>query len=134
MRYWLCVLTPENFEVVKEKLVWGVEPRHEKYLKELRPGDKLVMYVTRESKIKGIFEVESEPYYDGTEIFEGGIYPHRVKIKAIKISDEGINIKEILNEISIFKGKKNWAGVIQGKAMREITEEDYKKIAELLGA
>jgi len=51
------------------KLVWGVKDHHRKRLYEAKPGDKLVMYLKGEKKIMGVFEVESEPFYDETRIF-----------------------------------------------------------------
>jgi len=128
-KYWLCILTPENYEIVKEKLVWGVTERHKNKILQVEPGDKLVMYVIGEKKIKGIYEAVSEPYRDETEIFKGGIFPNRVKLKAIMVSDEGIDIKELVPELKIFKRKdEKWVGAIRGRAMIEIEKEDYDKI------
>ena len=132
-RYWLCILTPENYEVVKEKLVWGVTDRHRKKLLQVKKGDKLVMYVIREKKIKGIFEAVSDPYVDEKEIFSGGVYPNRVKLKPVKLSDDGVDILELVPKLDVFKRKDNkWVGTIVGKAMVELSEKDYKMIEERL--
>ena len=132
-KYWLCILTPENYEIVKEKLVWGVTERHKNKILQVELGDKLVMYVIGEKKIKGIYEAASKPYEDRTEIFHGGIYPRRVKLKPVKQSEEGIEIKKLVPELELFKRKdKFWAGVLRGKAMIEITEKDYKKIEKIV--
>ena len=132
-KYWLCILTPENYEIVKEKLVWGVTERHKNKILQVEPGDKLVMYVIREKKIKGIYEAASKPYEDRTEIFHGGVYPHRVKLKLVKHSEEGVDIKKLVPELELFKRKdKFWAGVLRGKAMIELTKEDYLRCFKLL--
>jgi len=133
-KFWLCILTPENYEVVKKELVWGVTSRHKNKIMQVEPGDKLVMYVIREKKIKGIYETASKPYEDEKKIFHGGIYPYRVKLKLIKESEEGIDIKELVPELELFKRKDaKWAGVLRGRAMIEITEKDYKTIENKLG-
>ena len=131
-RYWFCILTPENYQIVRENLVWGVKDRHKKVLDQVSIGDKLIMYVIGEKKIKGIFEVVSEPYRDESEIFKGGVFPNRVKLKLVK-EGEGIDIKELVPELKIFKRKdEKWAGILRGRAMIELDEEDYKKIEEKL--
>lgn len=95
-KYWLCILTPENYEIVKENLVWGVTERHKNKIMQVEPGDKLVMYVIGEKKIKGIYEAISKPYEDTKEIFHGGKYPHRVNLKLIKHNEEGVDIRELV--------------------------------------
>jgi len=132
-RYWLCILTPENYKVVKEKLIWGVTDRHKKKLLQVKKGDRLVMYVIREKKIKGIFEATSDPYIDKEEIFKGGIYPNRVRLKPIRLSEEGIDILKLLPKLDVFKRKDSkWVGTIMGKAMIELPEKDYKTIEQSL--
>jgi len=114
------------------KLVWGVKDRHRKRLYEAKPGDKLVMYLKGEKKIMGVFEVESEPFYDETRIFLGDVFPHRVKVKPVLLSDKGVEITKLLDKLEIFRGKKKWVGVIQGKAMVPIGENDYAVIVKAL--
>jgi len=128
-KYWLCILAPENYEIVKEKLIWAVKDRHKNVIAQVKLGDKLVMYVIGEKKIKGIYEVVSEPYREETEIFTGGIFPNRVRIRPLKLSDEGIDIKELVPELKLFKRTDaKWAGVLRGRAMIELDKEDYGKI------
>ena len=128
-RYWLCILSPENYEVVKSNLLWGVSERHKDKLYQIKPHDLLVLYVIGERKIKGIYEVISEPYKEETKIFADDIYPYRVKLKPIKLSDEGIDLKKFIMQLSIFKRKDRfWAGILQGRAMIELTEQDFNKI------
>jgi len=125
-KYWLCILSPENYEIVKEKLVWGVADRHKNVLAQVEPGDKLVMYVTGEKKVKGIFEAVSKPYIDEKKIFPMGIYKHRVKLKLIKSNEEGIDIRTLLGKLSMFVRKDSkWAGVLRGRAMIELNKMDY---------
>ena len=52
-----------------------VKDRHKRCLYEVKPGDKLVMYVKGEKRIMGIFEVVSEPFYDESKVFLGGVFP-----------------------------------------------------------
>mgnify|MGYP000518808956 CR=1 FL=1 len=128
-KYWLCILTPENYKTVKEKLVWAVKDRHKNVIAQVKPGDKLVMYVIGEKKIKGIYEVTSELYREETEIFWDGIFPNRVRIKPLKLNDEGIDIKELVPELKLFKRTDaKWAEILRGRAMIELNAEDCERI------
>jgi len=132
-KYWVCILTPENYAVVKEKLVWGVTDRHKNTIMQVKPKDRLIMYVIGEKKFKGIFEAISEPFVEKKEVFKGGTFPNRVKLKPVKISEEGIDAKKLVPKLKFFKRKDNfWAGILRGKAMLEISEDDYKIIEKSL--
>lgn len=143
MTYWLCITNRENWEVVKEKNVWGVPRRHRNTIAKVNPGDKLVFYVKQERKNKeilepkivGIFEVVSEPYTDSSRIFKSPphlneTYPLRVKIRPVKLGE--VEFKPLVPKLKFITNKKRWSGHLMGKAMREIPEEDYKLIESLL--
>ena len=131
-RHWLCIITPENYKIMVEKRIWGVKDRHRKRLYEAKPGDKLVMYLKGEKKIMGVFEVVSNPFYDESKVFLGDIFPHRVRVKPVLLSERGVEIKRLLDKLEIFRGKKKWVGVIQGKAMVPISENDYAIVVKAL--
>lgn len=91
------------------------------------------MYVIGEKKIKGIYEVVSDPYVEETEIFHGKIYPNRVKLKAVKITEKGISILELVPKLEIFKRKDNkWVWGIAKRAMIELTKDDFEIIRRKL--
>ena len=136
--FWLCITTRANWEVIKTKNIWGVEPRHLKTLQRVKVGDKLVFYVKQEvrgreklpSMLVGIFEVISKPFKDETKIFTGGLYPWRIRIKPIKLGE--VKFKPLIPKLKFIKNKSGWTGYLMGKAMREIPEEDYKLIESLM--
>ena len=141
MAYWLCVTTEANWNVVREKNVWGVGERFKKAIQRVKPGDKLIFYVmqTRKNKdvipsrITGIFEAASEPYKESTKIFKPygteNTFPYRVKLKPIKIFEKPINFKKLVPKLSFIKNKQKWTGSLR-RAMIEIPEKDYKTITE----
>jgi len=136
--FWLCITTRANWEIVKTKNIWGVEPRHLKTLQRVKIGDKLVFYVKQEvhgreklpPMLVGIFEVTSEPFKDETKIFTGGLYPWRIKIKPIKLGE--VEFKPLIPKLKFIKNKDKWTGHLMGKAMREIPKEDYELIFSLI--
>ena len=117
--------------------------RHKNTIAKVKPGDRLVFYVKQERKAKevlepkivGIFEVVSEPYTDSSRIFKSPphlneAYPLRVKIKPLKLGE--LEFKPLIPMLKFITNKKRWSGHLMGKAMREISEEDYKLIEGLL--
>ena len=141
MAYWLCVTTEANWNVVKEKNVWGVGERFKSAIQKVKPGDKLIFYVMQTkknkdvipSRITGIFEAISEPYKDSTKIFKPygteQTFPYRVKLKPIKIFEKPITFKELVPKLSFIKNKQRWSGALR-RAMVEIPEKDYKTLTE----
>jgi len=105
MAYWLCVTTEANWNVVKERNVWGVSERFKGAIQRVKSGDKLIFYVMQTkknkdvipSRITGIFEAISEQYRDSTKLFKPygteQTFPYRVKLKPIKIFEKPINFK-----------------------------------------
>ncbi|WP_457550572.1 EVE domain-containing protein [Archaeoglobus sp.] len=143
MAYWLCITTEKNWNVIREKNVWGVSERHKNVIAKVKPGDKLVIYikqervdnVVKEPRIVGVFEVVSDPFKDSTRIFSskgvrssGETFPWRVKIKPIKIFDKPIEFKPLIPKLKFITNKKKWTGHLMGRSMREIPEEDYNLI------
>jgi predicted RNA-binding protein len=138
MKYWLCITNQENWDIIKEKGIWGVSARHKGTIQEVRPGDKLLIYVVSTrlekeiipSKIVAAYEVSSELFEDRTMIFKpnrkGEPYPLRVKLKEVKIFPTPVEFKPMIQRLTFIKNKKKWSGHIQGKAMREIPAEDYE--------
>lgn len=144
MTYWLCITNSENWEVIRKENVWGVADRHKNTISKVNLGDKLVIYGIQEKigddrilepRIYGIFEVISKVYRDAKKIFKsrrGELYPNRVKIKPIKIPDNPIEFKPIIEKLEFIKNKKKWNTHLFGRAMREIPEKDFKTIEELM--
>ena len=138
MRYWLCITNDENWEVVREKRIWGVSERHRRQISEVKPGDALVFYVKQKlgkeahpPLIAGIFTADSEPFEDDSEVFvpiAGEKFPYRVRLKEKLVPKKPIEFKPLIPELKFITNKDKWSGHLMGKAMREIPEEDYERI------
>jgi len=144
MTYWLCITTEENWEVIKKKNIWGVAERHKNAITKVRLGDKCLIYVMSTKKngeiipprIVAAYEVISEVFRDSARIFKSPpnkneSYPLRIKLKPIKIFLKPVNFKSLIPKLRFIKNKQKWVGHIQGKAMREIPEEDYNLILSM---
>ena len=142
MRFWLCITTEENWKVIEQKNVWGVQKKHRNTIAKVKPSDKCLIYVMSTKKddelipprIIGAYEVTSEVFVDRSRIFKppardrNETFPLRIKLKPIKIFEKPVDFKSLIPELKFIKNKKKWTGHIQGKAMREIPEEDYNLI------
>ena len=143
MAYWLCITNDENWDAIRKKNIWGVSQRHRNTIAKVKPGDKCLIYVKSTKKdneilpprIVAIYEVVSEVFEDRSKIFKSSsgkseVYPYRIKLKPVKIFEKPVEFKSLILELKFIKNKKRWTGHIQGKAMREIPEEDFRLIVK----
>jgi len=66
----------------------------------------------------------------GNKNFADSLYPWRIKIKPIKFGE--IEFRILIPKLKFIKNKDKWTLYLMGKAMREIPEEDYKLIEQML--
>jgi len=142
MKFWLCITTEENWNVIKQKKVWGVQEKHRKTIGNVKPSDKCLIYVMSTKKgdelisprIMAAYEVISEVFVDRSRIFKPPVidksetFPLRIKLKPIKIFEKPVDFKLLIPKLKFIINKQKWTGHIRGKAMREIPEEDYNLI------
>lgn len=130
--YWLITTSPENFKVDKETsgfTVQGLKDRHKKTVMKFQPGDKVVYYINRISKLGAIATVTSGYYRDNkTRIWtnEDEIWPSRAKSKPeiVLEDDELLDIKRLIKDLIFIKDKQHWSLFVRG-SVRQIPEEDY---------
>ena len=132
VNYWLCVTNEENWEIIKEKRVWGVPKRSRGFIEKVNVGDLLVFYVSPK-KITGIFRAISESFYDEDRIFSFAgfkreeIFPYRVKLEPVVIAEEPVQFDELISKLKFIVNKKRWTGYLR-RAMVSIPKEDYDLI------
>ena len=92
--YWMLVSSLENFRLSRQHgfTIGGMKSRHRKKAEKVRPGDKVVYYLTGVQKLGGIAEATSEYFEDHSPLWEskkkGEDYPLRFSIKPVLILDE----------------------------------------------
>jgi predicted RNA-binding protein len=141
MKYWLCVTNQENWEVIKERNIWGVEERHRNTISKVKPGDRLLIYVmgtkkddeSLSSRIVAVYEAVSEVFIDSSRIFKGKVYPLRIRLRPIAVFSRPLDFRELVPKLSFIKNKRFWVGHIRGKAMREIPKGDFETVLEVAG-
>ena len=144
--YWIIVGSPENFRRSAELGfgVQGIKSRHRKKAERMRPGDKLVYYLTGVKAFAGIVTVES-PFFESHErIWASGDpkkaaedYPFRVQISPdLVLPEEDAVPAEGVARRMAYVAKwpaENWTLAFQGN-VHEIGEEDYRLIREAIEA
>lgn len=132
VRFWLMVTNLANWELVRDRDVYGFDDRNQKYMVNLSEGDCVVIYV-KPKMLGGIFKIENRNFNGLDMKFKDGHYPHKIKLDKLSVPDKPIKVREdIVRNISIFKGTKRWGTVLMGRSLREITESDFGYIKSLM--
>jgi len=132
VNYWLCVTDEDNWRVIRKEKIWAVSDRHQSKLTQTKIGDRLLFYV-KPVRVGGIFEVASDPFQEDEEIFLGGVFPHRVRLKPIIVSNKFLDFRPLINELRfIVRKTPRWGAYLQGKAMKVISKTDYELIENKL--
>lgn len=108
--YWIQVFTPATWLrfVDAGGTVTGFRQGRWNHIQTIKPGDRILCYLTGVSKWIGILDVTSEPYLDTTRIWEEELFPCRIAVELVASLplERGVPIRE-LKELSIFR-IKNW--------------------------
>ena len=125
MAHWLCITNEENWQVVKQRNVWGVAERHRNTIAEVKIGDTLVMYCKQEkindelkpSRIMGVFSAVSTVFTDNKKIFstpKGMVgtetFPLRIKLTPLKIFEKPVAFKPLIPQLKFITNKRKWSG------------------------
>ena len=138
--YWIIVGSPDNVAKTRDLgfIVQGVKSRHRKKAERMKPGDKLIYYVTGLKSFAGISTVTS-PFFESHEpIWRSGDpkkaeedYPFRVRTEPDLILAEGeyIDAEPIARQMA-YAAKwpaANWTLAFQGN-VHEIGALDFELI------
>ena len=145
MQAWIVVGSPENFELLRERGfdICGFKATRRKQTTEMQPGDRLVYYLTGDVQFGGIVEVTSEMFEDTSDFGlrskskQGEEYPFRVQTKPVLIADPEnyVEVREVTEQLEKTRkfGPKKLGMAFRGN-LHKISDADYQRIEELLGA
>ncbi len=142
MTYWIVVGSEENMRIAEARGfdMFGFKSTRRAEASSMRPGDKLIFYLTKIMKFGGIAEVVSEYFEDHTRVFRsekkpGEDYPFRVQTRAEAIlpPDRYLDVKEIGPAMEYTRKwpPEHWRLAFQGN-LHEIPESDYRMIESLV--
>lgn len=143
MQAWIVVGSPENFELLRERSfdICAFKSSRRKQSSEMRPGDRIVHYLTGTVQFGGIVEVAGEMFEDTSNFGlrskakEGEEYPFRIPTKPVVIldPDDYIEVREITDLLDKTRalGPKKLGMAFRGNLHR-ISESDYATIERLM--
>ena len=125
--YWLMITDIENWQIIKEHQIYATNSK--KIFESLHKGDKAVMYLIPK-QICGLFKISNlTSNKDIKFVNKDYEYYFELTPQVIPEHPKSITKKdkvEFIRKISIFKNTSHWGGIIMGKSILEITEEDYE--------
>ena len=104
MAYWIVVGSPENFQIARRRGfdIFGFKSSRRREASQMKPGDKLIFYLTGVMKLAGAATVESPYFEDHSHIWRsekkpGEDFPFRVRVQPDVILDEPayLDVREI---------------------------------------
>ena len=142
MQPWIVVGSPDNFELLRDRNfdICAFKSSRERQSSEMRPGDRIVHYLTGQVQFGGIVEVTGEMFEDSSDLGlrskakAGEEYPYRIPTKPVLILDppDYIEVREITDLLDKTRklGPKKLGMAFRGNLHR-ISDADYVAIEGL---
>lgn len=143
MAYFLDLFSPETYAAFKRSRqdISGFRYRHRFAAERIKPGDKLVCYLTKLSRWFGILEVLEGPFQDSTPIFYPDDDPFMVRFKVKPVvwldPDKAVPIQnpDVWKALSFTKDydpkSPRWTGKIR-TSLVPIPEADGEFLEQLM--
>lgn len=143
-RTWILTGSPENYAATREHgfRVIGLKERNRNRALEIEPGDRIVLYLTREMAFAASIRVTGELYEDREKIWPGkpgkaDPYPWRFETEPELVTGDDAHVPaESLVGALEHIGKwprEHWKLAFQGQ-IRPISEHDRDVLLERMGA
>lgn len=138
---WIIVSSPDNWQKTIDRAftIHGFKSRQRKKAEQMRPGDKIISYITGQKVFGGVLTITSEYFEEhGNPIWTsdgkksgGEDYPFRVKVEKDVWLDEAnrVDAQSLAREMEYTKRwpEKNWTLAFQGN-VHLISAADYTLI------
>ncbi len=144
--YWIVVGSPENYTRSRELgySQQGIKSRHRKKAERMRPGDKLVYYLTGIKAFGGVSTITSEFYESHVRIWASGDpkkaeedYPFRVKTEpdVVLSVEDAVPAEPIARQMTYVQKwpAANWTLAFQGN-VHVIDKSDFELIRDAIAA
>jgi predicted RNA-binding protein len=142
--YWIIVGSPENFERTKEIgfRQQGIKSRHRKKAERMKPGDKIVYYLTGKKIFSAVSTITSTSFESHEPIWKSSNaakaaedYPYRVETEPDLVLDERdwVPAEGLARQMEYAKKwpAEHWTLAFQGN-VHEIGQSDYELIRSAL--
>ena len=140
-QYWMLVSSPENFRKTREHgfSVQGVKSRHRKRVESMRPGDRLLYYITGRMSFAAAVTLTSPMFEDHQPIWRTARreedYPWRVRIRLDSALEEidWVSAKDLAYRLEYVRKwpPEHWTLAFQGH-LHQLPQKDFKLIEDEL--
>ncbi len=143
MAYYIDLFSPDTYEAFKnsDRTVSGFRERQRGVASDIKPGDKLICYITKLSRWAGVLEVKSNYFEDNKPIFypvnDPFIIRFTVEDKVWLPLEHSVPIYEdiVWSNLSftqhLSKNSYGWTGMIRG-SLRRLEDSDGRYLEQLL--
>ena len=143
MAYYVNLFSPETYRAftASDRSVTGFRERCMGVAAHVRPGDKLICYMTKLSRWVGVLEVTSTCFVDNTPVFVQANDPFvirfRVDAKVWLAPENSLPISQDIcwDHLSftrdVPRGSSAWTGAIR-RSLTQLTDEDGERLEAML--
>lgn len=143
MAYYTDLFSPETYNAFtsSDRSISGFRMRQQNIATTVKPGDKLICYMTKLSRWVGVLEVVSSCFLDDTPIFQPTADPFQVRFRVRPLvwlaPEESIPIRHDIcwKHLSFTKGLNRngsgWTGTLRS-SLRRLLDEDGQYLEGLL--
>ncbi|HEX6547376.1 MAG TPA: EVE domain-containing protein [Candidatus Dormibacteraeota bacterium] len=140
-QHWMIVSSPENFRKTRDHgfSAQGVKDRHRKRVETMRPGDRLLFYITGRMAFAATATVTSPVYEDHTMIWRSvrweEDYPWRVRLRPDVVLEDidWVSAKELAYRLDYVRkwAPESWSLAFQGH-LHQLAQKDFKLVEDEL--
>jgi hypothetical protein len=138
-QYWMIVSSLENYRKTQERgfTVQGIKTRHRKRAEMMKPGDRLLYYVTGRMVFTATCTVTSGMFEEHTHVWRttrrDEDYPWRVRIRPDLVPEdtEWVPAKELAYRLEYVRKwpPEHWTLAFQGH-IHQLLQKDFKLIED----
>ena len=145
MAYYIDLFSPETYGAFtsSDRTISGFRMRQQSIAAMVKPGDKLICYMTKLSRWVGVLEVVSDYFLDDTPIFLPTEDPFRVRFrvrplvwlapeKSIPIQHD-VCWEHLSFTQELVRGSSGWTGTLRS-SLRKLSNEDGQYLEDLLSS
>jgi len=143
-RTWILTGSPENFEATRDHgfSVIGLKELRRSFAEQIEPGDRIVLYLTREMTFAASIIVTGELYEDRTRIWPGkpgkaDQYPWRFATEPefVLPDDARVRAEFLAQDLEHVRKwpPEHWTLAFQGQ-IRAVSGADARLLADRMGA
>ena len=144
VKTWILTGSPENFAATAEHgfTLAGMKERRLKQAQDMRPGDRIIYYLTKIQSFAAITQIESDMFEDRTAVWPGkpgkaDPYPWRFETSPVLVlqPDAFLPAEELAQELEHIRKwpPEHWKLAFQGQ-LRTISNNDAALIEQRMRA